>query len=552
MFNLFNKSKVRAGKQNNEEKKPAASAGKEGQNKKQAPFAVLGKTWAKLNKMDRKQAYTWGAIAVVVVVALITLGSAVGSNDEDNFYNLETRGYDLANMPFSSDEAEQYLLASKYPDMQNTEATGLYSDEEKKARQAEDAEEAAAELDTSASTSGSQYIPGRYYGGGAASAPSTQVGTLNSASLKGASGSGISGTFGPTGDFSNFKSQEKGRDVFNNQQTAGSGDARKALFQSAVGSRAAAGQKDSRLLNAKKAMMGGNVKGSDAFLSDSGAVDLSKSAGLNLDPNAPVSSVDPGAFNDALNNAKDQAEDEAEEEEDDKRWEELAIEVVKMLAQLAVNITESVTKDAIAEARANRAIAENDYQNWIGETAGADFTASDISNQQLTDIMGNENKSSALMDQMDLKFQTDDSGNINKNVLMRGDDVVARKSGNNWEYEPDAKPISVTQKDASKINKKLVDNFESNNKELCDSTYKSFKKQAAADRALARQTGGRNGPYYPSYSGDKQPTSTIMINDAQVPGKLGSDGKTFTGLDGQKYKYVTNATGDGGVWQIGN
>ena len=104
MFNLFNKSKVRAGKQNNEKKKPvAAAAGKDGQNKKQSPFAALGKTWAKLNNMDRKQAYTWGAIAVVVLVALFTLGSAMGSASDDDFYDFETRGYDLANMPFSFD-----------------------------------------------------------------------------------------------------------------------------------------------------------------------------------------------------------------------------------------------------------------------------------------------------------------------------------------------------------------------------------------------------------------------------------------------------------------
>ena len=70
MFNLFNKSKVRAGKQNNEDKKTVAAAGTNGPKKTspQTPFASWGKTWAKLNKMDRKQAYTWGAVAVVVLV----------------------------------------------------------------------------------------------------------------------------------------------------------------------------------------------------------------------------------------------------------------------------------------------------------------------------------------------------------------------------------------------------------------------------------------------------------------------------------------------------
>lgn len=551
MFNLFNKSKVRAGKQNNEEKKPAASAGKEGQNKKQAPFAVLGKTWAKLNKMDRKQAYTWGAIAVVVVVALITLGSAVGSNDEDNFYNLETRGYDLANMPFSSDEAEQYLLASKYPDMQNTEATGLYSDEEKKARQAEDAEEAAAELDTSASTSGSQYIPGRYYGGGAASAPSTQVGTLNSASLKGASGSGISGTFGPTGDFSNFKSQEKGRDVFNNQQTAGSGDARKALFQSAVGSRAAAGQKDSRLLNAKKAMMGGNVKGSDAFLSDSGAVDLSKSAGLNLDPNAPVSSVDPGAFNDALNNAKDQAEDEAEEEEDDKRWEELAVEVVKMLAQLAVNITESVTKDAIADAKAKRALSEDLYQQDLAQKNQLyAMNAGSVDEKTLNGIMQKDTQAEAFMHTTGLEFGTNTDGTVNRNILVKNGKTIAENTGDGFKYKPDVQSIEVSQRDVSKIEVRANKNYE----KMYPEEVKAMRKQSGIRAGVMlvenknnyggfsnRYNGGyKGGGYNPGRGG-----ASISVDGMTVYGDRQQDG-TFRDLNNQVW---INVNGD---WQIGN
>ena len=380
MFNLFNKNKVRAGKQNNnEDKKPAGAAAANAaasKAKQQAPFAALGKTWAKLNNMDRKQAYTWGAIAVVVLVVLLTLGSAMGSGDSEDFYEFETRGYDLANMPFSSDEAEQYLLASKYPDMQNTQAPGLYSSKDKEERQAEDAADEAAQLE-SVSSSASEYVPGRYYGGGGSSGPrgTTKVGSLNSASLKSASGSGVSGTFGPSGDFSNFKRQNQATE----QGTAtgpGDGNARKALFQMAVGSRTAAGVKDDRLLNAKKALMGGNIKGSDAFLSDSGAVDLSKAGGLNLDENAPISSMDPKDFNDALEDAKEEAEDDALEDEEDTWFRDLMRDLAQQAVKDLLSWGLNSVKDSYQEARADRKMEQqiaaqvadkqmNDYNEWL-------------------------------------------------------------------------------------------------------------------------------------------------------------------------------------------
>ena len=76
-----------------------------------------GNVFQKINKMDKKQAYTWGAIVVVCFVALLTLASFMGDADETSFDGFNTRGYDLAQMPFLNDEAEEYLLASKYPDM---------------------------------------------------------------------------------------------------------------------------------------------------------------------------------------------------------------------------------------------------------------------------------------------------------------------------------------------------------------------------------------------------------------------------------------------------
>lgn len=373
MLNLFpKKPKVKPGKTT--QLQQAAQT-----RQKQGPLGGLAGAFHKLNSMDRKQAYTFGAIGVVLLVGLLMLGTASSSEQED-FANFETRGYDLANMPFSSDEAEQFLLASKYPDMQHVEASGLYTAADKAERQEEDAEEAGAVLDTSATAAGSEYMPGRYYGGGGAGAgrggsgARTQVGNLNSASLKGASGSGISGTFGPSGDFSNFRSQNKGSDKFT-PQTAGSGNARKALFQSAMASRAAAGQKDNKLINAKKAMMGGNVAGSKAFMDDSGAVNLGEAKGLNLDTNAPVSSADLSGLDDGLQNAKDNAEKKAEEKEEREWWQEMLIDMAKSLAQGLVQMGNNSLSSAVQAAQAGKAgeaaMTAEIYADWNEQSLSA-------------------------------------------------------------------------------------------------------------------------------------------------------------------------------------
>ena len=279
-----------------------------------------GNVFQKINKMDRKQAYTWGAIIVVCFVALLTLASFMGDADESSFDGFNTRGYDLAQMPFLNDEAEEYLLASKYPDMQGNNSTMLYSAAEKEARQEEDAaaaEEAAAEEDVSASGMDSaDYVPGGYggsgggYSGGGASSGPTQIGQLDNASVSHASGSGVNTSWGaPRGDFSPYKSQEKGTEA--PFQQLKNQDARRALSQFAQTSRAAAGLRDSKGANAKRALMGGHVQGSEAF-TESG-VDLSKSGGLALDTNAPVSSADLSNLDDALSDAAQQGKEEKDE-----------------------------------------------------------------------------------------------------------------------------------------------------------------------------------------------------------------------------------------------
>lgn len=336
-----------------------------------------GNVFQKMNKMDRKQAYTWGAIIVVCFVALITLASFMGEADDASFEGMETRGYDLAQMPFMNDEAEQYLLAAKYPDMQNNNATVLFSAEEKAARQEADAQEMAEASSqtedesyesssrsgrsgrTSGGSSGRSGYTGRGGGRGA-----TQVGQLSSASIGRTGGGGISSTYGaPRGDFSPYKSQEKGKETpaqLKNQ------DARKALYQFARGSQAAAGLRDGKGANAKRAIMGGNIQGSEAF-TDNG-VELDKLGGLTLDTNAPVSSSDlSNLAKDVAEGAK-QAEKKQEKEEKDF-WTKLGESMLEGLADVAIQGVGKMVNNGIDELTAR----------WAGNREGRVYAANYLS-----------------------------------------------------------------------------------------------------------------------------------------------------------------------------
>ena len=339
-----------------------------------------GNVFQKMNKMDRKQAYTLGAIVVVVFVALITMASFLGKADDSSFEDYNSRGYDLAQMPFVNDEAEEYLLASKYPDMQGNDSTMLYSSSEKEERQAEDAaqaEEDAADSDVSSdsSSSGSSYSGysgGGYSGRGGARTP-TQIGQLGSASMRSSGGSGISATWGaPKGDFSPYKSQDKGTEAplqFKNT------DAKKALSQFARGSSAAAGLKDGKNVNAKRALMGAGIKGSEAF-SETGAVDLSKAGGLNLDTNAPVSSADLSNLDKQLSDSAQKGRDEKKKEEE-KLGNSLANDLWKQILTKAVDIGMQQLSSAVDNWVAN--ISANSAGNKYASEIGKEILNKDIS-----------------------------------------------------------------------------------------------------------------------------------------------------------------------------
>ncbi len=314
-----------------------------------------GNVFQKLNKMDKKQAYTWGAIVVVCFIALITLASFLGDAEDASFDGYSTRGYDLAQMPFVNDEAEEYLLSSKYPDMKNNGATMLYSQAEKEARQEADEqaakeEEADTEVISVGAASSRGYSGRSYAGGRGGTGTPTQVGQLGSASMGHAGGSGVGGTFGaPRGDFSPYKSQEKGSEIQTQLKNA---DARRALSQFAQTSRAAAGLKDNKNANAKRALMGGSIRGSEAF-TDSG-VDLSKASGLELDTNAPVSSADLSNLDKAVSDASNQGKKDKEDFLNDLKpsfWEQLGQNLLNAGVQIGLNYA----MDGFAQVQANNA-----------------------------------------------------------------------------------------------------------------------------------------------------------------------------------------------------
>ncbi len=296
-----------------------------------------GNVVEKIKKMDRKQAYTLGAIVIVLFVALLTISSMMGDADDTSFDGLSTQQYDLAQMPFLNDESEAYLLASQYPDMKDNQASALYSPEEKAARQAQDAQDAEEEeeeeeeesttsfgggsrvtaRDSSEGYGGRNY-GGRNYRGRQGGGTKTEIKQLGSANAGRASGGGVNSTWGaPKGDFSPWKSQDKGKEITAPPQLK-TNDAKKSLSQFAQASKAAAAFKEGKSGNAKRAMMGGEVKGSEAFGGQGVELDITK--GLTLDTNAPISS--PSMATPDLTDAESSINDKAKKAEEDKKKQE--------------------------------------------------------------------------------------------------------------------------------------------------------------------------------------------------------------------------------------
>ncbi len=335
--------------------------------------------------MDRKQAYTIGAIAVVSIVALLMLISAMTGGEDGSFEGMKARGYDLANMPFATDEAEQYLLANAYPDMRENGSTLLYSAAEKEARQeadeaaTEETDESSLEGDSSSAENDSYASRDSGYRGysgsgrgGRGGGSKTEIGQLGTANMPAHSGgSGINATYGPSGDFRQFKGREnRGNEAPVALKT---NNARNALSQFRSGSLAAARIQQNKMANAGKALYGGNVAGSDAFGKD--GVDLSKlqNGGFTLDTSAPPTSTDLDNLDKEVAEATKKAEEKKKEEAKRSWWEDMLINLAQQAAQSLVGAVMDGVGDSIKGAINGNAASRAARRQYGAQVAGSNY-----------------------------------------------------------------------------------------------------------------------------------------------------------------------------------
>lgn len=91
-------------------------------------------------KQTNKQAYTWAACILVSVFLVSAAVPFLGAKKEKSGEDYKERAYDLAQLPFSNDEAANALLfTDKYQDIGKKDLIGtLFSKEDKVKRQQED------------------------------------------------------------------------------------------------------------------------------------------------------------------------------------------------------------------------------------------------------------------------------------------------------------------------------------------------------------------------------------------------------------------------------
>ena len=382
-----------------------------------------GNIFEKINHMDRKQAYTFGAIGAVILVAILMLFSLLGNGADDSSMDAFTaHGYDLAAMPFINDEAEQLLLSSKYPDMQGNGASLLFSQQEREEREAEDEKDAIADAvggavaddedgdedgDGDAGNSYASGRSGRGYGGrgGSGGAGGTSVGKLSNASIGRSGGSGVSGTFGaPRGDYTPYKTDKKGEEK---EVSFKNDDARRALSQFAQASRAAAGLRDGKLANAKRALQAGNIQGGEAF-GDKG-IDLSKLNGLALDTNAPLgSNPDLSDLGDKVASEAKNAEKKKDAEKKKEREKGFGEKLLEAMGQAVINAVGNAVESGISEGlnAIKGSIAANIAGNKYDKEFLSSFNRWSGEYQKLYDQAVANGSASASVDALDTVWNT--------------------------------------------------------------------------------------------------------------------------------------------------
>ena len=345
------------------------------------------KVFEKLNKMDRKQAYTIGAIVAVSVVALLMLISLSGT-DDSSFQGFDSRGYDLADMKFATDAAEKYLLAAKYPDMQDNGSTLLYSKAEKEARQEADAQAAQEEQETatnagaeSSSGSGGVAIQGHGYGGyrvGARGGGKTEVGQLSTTGMASSGGSGINTNYGPSGDFRQFKSRED-KGLGPQTPLAIRQNKEAAAFRTA--SLQAARSRENKLTAARKAVQQLSVDGQNPTTT---APTIDPTGGFSISGDDVPVTTDLDNLDKAVENAaKDAQKKNDDDKKDDKLgfWEQLGQDLLRQAATTLVNSFMSGIGDTIKDGFSANSASRSARKGKASSLAGGDWDSLSASDQ---------------------------------------------------------------------------------------------------------------------------------------------------------------------------
>ena len=259
-------------------------------------------------KQTNKQAYTWAACIMVSVFLVSIAVPFLGNKKEKTGQDYKERAYDLAQLPFSNDEATDALLFSdKYQDIGKKDLIGtLFSKQDKEKRKqddkvngvpaAPDPEYKAAEIQKENLAKRNAAAEERR---AAASVPNvpTSTGSLRAGGMVSASGatSGVSANI--------WRSDDKERESGGSRGGSSSGmDGNKAQLLASIKSGRGTGFVDATM-QSSAAAKNKNAEGAAAGAINAfqkGASDNKAEATTDLEKKAEELAIDPAALNEKL------------------------------------------------------------------------------------------------------------------------------------------------------------------------------------------------------------------------------------------------------------
>lgn len=318
-------------------------------------------------KQTNKQAYTWAACILVSVFLVSIAVPLMGTKKEQSGQDYKERAYDLAQLPFSNDEATDALLFSdKYQDIGKKDLIGtLFSKEDKEKRQQEDkvsgvpaapdAEYKEAEIQKENIARRRAAVEERR---AAASAPNvpTSTGSLRAGGM-------VSGGGGSSGVSANiWRSDDKDRESGSAARGGSGFDGNKAQLLASIKSGRGTGFVDATMQSgaaAKNKNAEGAAAGAiNAF--QKGAGDKKAEAETDLEKKAEGLAIDPAALDDKLKgntlNAglDDKIEDKLKEKKEQKDKEQCKMMfeswdcALSMIGEKVLDMVTGAGKDALS------------------------------------------------------------------------------------------------------------------------------------------------------------------------------------------------------------